>query len=60
MNIDILEIRKIKWTGIDKFNSDDHCIYYCGLESLRRNVITHIVNKTTQIWYLGAVSKTTE
>ena len=38
VNIDILGISKIKWTGIGEFNSDDHYIYYCGQESLRRNV----------------------
>ena len=37
VNIDILEIRKIKWTGMGEFNSDDHYIYFCGQESLRRN-----------------------
>ena len=37
MNIDIVGIRKLKWTGMSEFNSDDHCIYYCGQESLRRN-----------------------
>ena len=37
VNVDILGIREIKWTGKDAFNSDDHYIYYCGQESLRRN-----------------------
>ena len=37
VNVAILGIRKLKWTGMGEFNSDDHCIYYCGLESLRRN-----------------------
>ena len=37
MNIDILGISKLKWTGMGEFNSDDHYIYYCGQESLRRN-----------------------
>ena len=41
----ILGIRKLKWTGMDEFNSDDHCIYYCGQESLRRNGVAIIVNK---------------
>ena len=40
VNIDILGIRKLKWTGIGEFNSDDHYIYYCGQESLRRNGVT--------------------
>ena len=41
----ILGIRELKWTGIGKFNSDDHYIYYCGQESLRRNGVALIVNK---------------
>ena len=45
MNIDILGITEIKWTGMDEFNSDDHYIYYCGQESLRRNEVALIVNK---------------
>ena len=48
MNIDILEISKLKWTGMGKFNSDDHYIYNCGQESLRRNGVAIIVNKTVQ------------
>ena len=45
VNIDILEISKLKWTGKGKFNSDDHYLYYCGQESLRRNGVAIIVNK---------------
>ena len=45
MNIDILGISKLKWTGMGEFNSDDRYIYYCGQESLRRNVVAIIVNK---------------
>ena len=45
VNINILGIRKLKWTGVGEFNSDDHYIYYCGLESLRRNGVAIIVNK---------------
>ena len=45
MNIDILGIRELKWTGMGEFNSDDHYIYYCGQESLRRNEVAIIVNK---------------
>ena len=45
MNIDILGINELKWTGIDEFNSDVHYIYYCGQESLRRNGVANIVNK---------------
>ena len=43
--IDILGMSELKWTGMGEFNSDDHYIYYCGQESLRRNGITFIVNK---------------
>ena len=45
MNIDILEISELKWTGMGEFNSDDHRICYCGQESLRRNGVAIIVNK---------------
>ena len=45
VNIDILEITKLKWTGMGEFNSDDHYIYYYGKESLRRNGIALILNK---------------
>ena len=45
MNIDILDISELKWTEMGEFNSDDHYIYYCGQESLRRNGIAIIVNK---------------
>ena len=45
VNIDILGVSKLKWTGMGEFNSDDHYIYYCGQESLRRNGITIMVNK---------------
>ena len=44
VNIDILGISELKWTGMGKFNSDDHCIYYCGQESLRRNGVALIIN----------------
>ena len=46
VNVDILGIREQKWTGIGEFNSDDHYIYYCGQESLRRNELTLTVNKS--------------
>ena len=46
VNVDILGISEIKWTGIGEFNSDDHYIYYCGQESLRRNGVAIIVNKS--------------
>ena len=45
VNIDILGISELKWTGMGVFNSDDHYIYYCGHESLRRNRVALIVNK---------------
>ena len=53
MNVDILGIRKLKWTGMGEFNSDDHYIYYCGQESLRRNGVAITVNKTVQNAVLG-------
>ena len=49
VNIDILAISELKWTGMGEFNSDDHCIYYCGQESLRWNAVVLIVNK--RVWY---------
>ena len=45
VNIDILGISKLRWTGMGEFNSDDHYIYYCGQESLSRNGVAIIVNK---------------
>ena len=48
VNIHILEISELKWTGMGEFNSDDRCIYYCGQESLRRNGIAIIFNKRVQ------------
>ena len=45
MNVDILGISELKWTGMGEFNSDDHYIYYCGQESLRRNGVALIVNE---------------
>ena len=46
VNVDILGISKLKWTGMGEFNSDDHYIYYCGQESLRRNGVAIMVNKS--------------
>ena len=60
MYVDILGISELKWTGIGEFNSDYHYIYYCGQESLRRNGVALIVNKRSEMQYLGAVSKMTE
>ena len=48
VNVNILGISELKWTGMGEFNSDDHYIYYCGQESLRRNGVAIIVNK--RIW----------
>ena len=48
VSINILGISKLKWTGMSEFNSDDHYIYYCGQESLRRNDVAHTVNKRVQ------------
>ena len=45
VNVDILGISKLKWTGMSEFNSGDHYIYYCGQESLRRNGVAIMVNK---------------
>ena len=53
VNIDILGISELKWPGMGKCNSDDHCIYYCGEESLRRNGAAIIVNKRVQNAVLG-------
>ena len=53
MNINILGISELKWTGMGEFNSDDHFIYYCGQESLRRNGVAIIVNKRVQNAVLG-------
>ena len=48
VNVDILGISKLKWTGMSEFNSDDQYIYYCGQESLRRNGVAIIVHKRVQ------------
>ena len=53
MNVDILGISELEWTGMGEFNSDDHYIYYCGQESLRRNGVAIIVNKRVQNAVLG-------
>ena len=54
MNINILGTSDLKWTGMGKFNSDDHYIYYCGQESLKRNEVALIVNKRVQNGVLGS------
>ena len=53
VNVDILGISELKWTGKGEFNSDDHYIYYCGKEMLRRNGVATIVNKRVQNEVLG-------
>ena len=53
VNIDILGINELEWTGIGEFNSDDHYIYYCGQESLRRNGVAIMVNKRVRNAVLG-------
>ena len=53
VNVNILGIKELKWTGMGEFNSDDHYIYYCGQESLRRNGVAIIVNKRVQNAVLG-------
>ena len=53
LNIDILGISKLRWTGMGEFNSNDHYIYYCGQESLRRNGVAIVVNKRVQNAVLG-------
>ena len=53
VNINILQISELKWTGMGEFNSDDHYIHYCGQKSLRRNGVALIVNKRVQNAVLG-------
>ena len=57
VNVDIRAISKLRWTGMGDFNSDDHYIYYCGQESLRRNGVAIIVNKRVQNAVLGCNPK---
>ena len=57
VNIEILGISKLKWTGMDEFNLDDHYIYYCWQESLRRNGVAIVVNKRVQNAVLGCSLK---
>ena len=59
VNIDILGISELKWTGMGEFNSGDHYISYCGQESLRRNGVAIMINGT-EMQYLDAISKTIE
>ena len=53
VNVDILGISELKWTGMGEFNSGDHCIYFCGQESLRRNGAAVMVNKRIRNAVLG-------
>ena len=57
VNVDILGISELKWTGMGEFNSDDHYIHYCGLESLRRIGVALIVNKRVQNAVFGCSLK---
>ena len=59
VNVDILGISELKWTGMGELNSDDHYMYYCGQESLRRNGVAIRVNTESKMEYLDAISKTT-
>ena len=58
VNVNILGISELKWTGMGEFNSDDHHIYYCGEESLRRN--SHHSQQESEMQYLDAISKMRE
>ena len=60
VNVEILRSGKLKWTGMGECNSDDHYIYYCRQESLRRNGVAIMSTKESKMQYLDAISKTTE
>ena len=60
VNVDILGISELKWTGMGEFNSHDHYFYYCGQESLRKNGVAIMVNKESEMRYLDTISKMTE
>ena len=60
VNINILGISKPGWTRMGEFNTNDHYIYYCGQQSLRRNEVALRVNRESEMQYLDAISKTTE
>ena len=55
VKVDILGISELKWTGMGEFYSDDHYIYYCGQESLRRNAVVIMFNKESETQYLDAI-----
>ena len=60
VNVDILGISEHKWTGMGEFNSDDHYIYYCGQESLRKKWTSTQSQQESKMQFLGAISKMTE
>ena len=60
VNVDKLGVSELKWTGMGEFNSDDHYIYHCGQESLKRNGVDIMVKKESERQYLDAISKTRE
>ena len=60
VNVDILGISELKWTGMGEFNSDDHYIYYCGQESSEEMEWPSWSTKESEMQYLDAISKTTE
>ena len=60
VNVNIIGISYLKWTGMGEFKSEDHYIYDCGQETLRRNGVVIIVTKESEMQYLDALSKTTE
>ena len=59
VNVDIVGNSELKWTGMGEFNSDDHYMYYCGQESLRRNGVASWSTKESEMQYLDAITKTT-
>ena len=60
VNVDILGNSQLRWTEMGEFNSDNHYIYYCGQESLRRNGVASWSTKESEMQYLDAISKTTK
>ena len=60
VNVNILGVSELKWTGMGEFYSDDHYIYYCGQEPLRRNGVAIWSTKESEMQYLDAISKTTK
>ena len=60
VNVNILGVSELKWTGMGEFKSDDHYIYYCGQESLRRNGVALHSQQESEMQYLDAISKMTE